>query len=318
MSASAAESWPEAVALAERMAGQANGSVRVVLMYGSWILKTNPDRHSALDFVVVVDDYRAFYRALEDHAELGRPSGVMAAFSRVLTPNVIAYVPDDGALGIAKCLVISKPDFERALGPAPPDHFLLGRMVQRVGVLWTESGAETSWIRSVIAGAHARVIEWMAPYLIDSFDASGLGRRILEVCYRGELRPESRGRAGRVFEAQADHFGQALAPGLEAAVSAGTLRALEGGRYELASAPPPSVRRRWRWHFRRSKARATMRWLKHMVTFASWLPYIVRKVERHTGRTIELTRLERALPLLFLWPRALHVLVTLPKRELKR
>ena len=313
MSDAVSESWPEAVALAERMAGHASGSVRAVLLYGSWLLKTNPDRHSALDFVVIVDDYRIFYRALEEHGELGRSAGVMAAFSKVLAPNVIAYVPDDGALGVAKCLVISKADFERALGPAPPDHFLLGRMVQRVGVVWTESDSEASWIRSVIADAHARVIEWMAPYLIDSFDASGLGRRILEVCYRGELRPESRGRAGKVFEAQADHFGQALAPGLEAAVSAGTLRALGDGRYELASVSPASVRRRWRWHFRRSKARATMRWLKHMVTFANWLPYIVRKVERHTGRTIELTRLERTLPLLFLWPRALHVLLTRPK-----
>ena len=292
--------------------------MRVVLLYGSWLLNTSPDRHSALDFVVIVDDYRIFYRALKEHGELGRSAGVMAALSKVLAPNVIAYVPDDGALGVAKCLVISKADFERALGPAPPDHFLLGRMVQRVGGVRTESDSEASWIRSVIAGAHARVIEWMEPYLIDSFDASGLGRRILEVCYRGELRPESRGRAGKVFEAQAEHFSQALAPGLEAAVSAGALRALGDDRYELAAASPVWVRRRWRWHFRRSKARATMRWLKHMVTFANWLPYIVRKVERHTGRTIELTRLERTLPLLFLWPRALHVLLTRPNRELKR
>jgi hypothetical protein len=49
-----------------------------------------------------------------------------------------------------------------------------------------------------------------------------------------------------------------------------------------------------------------------VVTFANWLPYVVRKVERHTGRTIELTRLERKLPLLFLWPRAFHVLLTKP------
>ena len=59
-------------------------------------------------------------------------------------------------------------------------------------------------------------------------------------------------------------------------------------------------------------------WFKHMVTFANWLPYIVRKVERHTGRTIELTPLERKLPLIFLWPRAIHVLLTRPRREIER
>ena len=54
-----------------------------------------------------------------------------------------------------------------------------------------------------------------------------------------------------------------------------------------------------------------------MVTFANWLPYIQRKVERHTGRTIHLTRLERALPIVFLWPRAIWILLSRPGREVR-
>ncbi|MCH1571795.1 MAG: hypothetical protein L7S64_10670 [Longimicrobiales bacterium] len=309
--------WPEATALAERLVGQTAGSVRAVLMYGSRLLKTNPDRHSALDFVVIVDDYRSFYEGLAEVGELGRPVLLMRALSRVLAPNVIAYVPDDGAHGIAKCLVISADDFERALGPDLPDHFLLGRMIQRIGVVWATDEAQESWVRLVIAGAHGRLLDWMAPYLDGPFDASALGRRILEVCYQGELRPESRGRAGKIFEAQAQHFAHALAPGLEAASASGTLRVTDDAHYELASPVPPAVCRRWRRHFRRSKARATLRWSKHTLTFANWLPYIVRKVERHTGRTIQLTVLEEKLPLIFLWPRVVHVLLTRPRRELK-
>ena len=72
-----------------------------------------------------------------------------------------------------------------------------------------------------------------------------------------------------------------------------------------------------RRYFRRSKARATARWLKHTVTFVNWLPYIVRKVERHSGRRIELTALERAVPVIFLWPRVVHVLLTRPRKEIK-
>jgi hypothetical protein len=53
-----------------------------------------------------------------------------------------------------------------------------------------------------------------------------------------------------------------------------------------------------------------------MITFANWLPYVVRKVERHTGRTIRLTRIERAVPIVFLWPRAIYVLLTRPHREI--
>jgi hypothetical protein len=156
----------------------------------------------------------------------------------------------------------------------------------------------------------------MAPYLEEDVDARGLGRRLLEVCYQGELRPESKGRAGAIFEAQEPHFARVLEPALRSAVSQGHMVEREG-KYALASPVPGRVARRWRRYFRRSKARTTLRWFKHMMTFANWLPYVVRKVERHTGRTIELTTLERKLPLIFLWPRAIHVLLTRPRREIR-
>lgn len=316
MSGSAPDAWPDARSLAERLVGDAGDSVRAVLLYGSRLLQTRPDPHSALDFVVVVDDYHAFYRGLADAGELHRLVPLMTALARVLAPNVIAYAPGDGREGIAKCLVVNKPDLERALGPRPPDHFLLGRLVQRIGYVWWADEGERAWVEERIESAQRRVLDWMAPYLQGPVNGTALGRRLLEVCYRGELRPESRGRAGRVFEAQEEHFREVLTPSLRAAEAEGRMRRA-GDRWVLASPPPPAQRRRWKWHFRRSKTRTTLRWFKHMLTFANWLPYVVRKVERHTGRDIELTVLERKLPLIFLWPRAIHVLLTRPRREIE-
>ncbi len=312
----AASAWPEALELAERLVAAAGPGVSAVLLYGSRLHKTRPDRHSALDFVVIVDDYRAFYAGLSAADELHRPVGLMTALARVLPPNVIAYAPDEGRDGIAKCLVVSRADFALALGPNPPDHFILGRMLQRVGVVWTAGADERTWVEAQIADAHARVLDWMAPYLMEDVDAAGLGRRLLEVCYQGELRPESRSRAGVIFEAQAEHFRTVLEPGLRAAAEAGRVEAHDG-RYRLVEHVDAVERRRWRRHFRRSKRRATARWFKHMLTFANWLPYVVRKVERHTGRTIELTTLEKKAPLIFLWPRAVYVLLTRPRKELR-
>jgi hypothetical protein len=316
--------WPEAHDLARRMVAEGGGSVRVVLLYGSRLLKTRPDRHSALDFVVIVDDYRAYYAGLSAADELQRPVGLMTFLARFLAPNVIAYTPEDGRNGLAKCLVVSRADFERALGPHHPDHFLLGRMIQRVGEVWAASPEDLLWVREQIRGAHARVLDWVGPYLDGEVSASDLGRTLLEVCYQGELRPESRGRAGAIFEAQADHFASALAPTLERAVEAGVMVPGEGiagdddARFLLSRPTSVADRRRVRRYFRRSKRRTTLRWFKHMVTFANWLPYVVRKVERHTGRTIELTAVERKLPLIFLWPRAIHVLLTRPRREIEK
>ena len=120
MSAPSGNPWPEARELAERLVDTTGSTVCAVLLYGSRLLKTRPDRHSALDFVVIVDDYHAFYRGLSSAGELHRPVALMARMAGILAPNVIAYTPDDGEAGVAKCLVVSRDHFARALGPTPP------------------------------------------------------------------------------------------------------------------------------------------------------------------------------------------------------
>jgi hypothetical protein len=66
---------------------------------------------------------------------------------------------------------------------------------------------------------------------------------------------------------------------------------------------------------RRSKFRATLRWFKYMLTFDDWLDYIARKVERRSGVRIELTKSERRLPIIFLWPKAFRVIRAMRDNE---
>ena len=309
--------YPVVRDLSDRLVEDAAGSVRAVLLYGSHLLATNPDKNSAFDFVVVVDSYRDFYSAMRASGEIRRWVWLMSSLAKVLPPNVIAYVPHDGELGIAKCLIVNKPHFERALGPSPKDHFLLGRLVQKVGGVWFATADDRRWLEELILDAHRGVLGWMAPYLTQPVDAAGLGRRLLEVCYQGELRPEAKNRSESIFVAQADHFRSVFTPVLEAAVEDGRmLRA--GQEYALAQPASPADSRRWRAHFRRSKVRATSRWFKHTVTFDNWLPYVVRKAERHSGTKIELTPLERRWPLLFLWPRVIRFFRNRPPKEIAR
>ena len=305
---------PHVVELARALAEAGHGTVRGILLYGSHLLGANPDRHSALDFVVVVRGYRGFYEALRDAGEMHRPPGLMSALSGILPPNVIAFTPDEGRQGIAKCLVVSEEDLDRALGPDAPDHFLQARLIQRVAVVWRAEPEWGEWIEARLGRAHAGVLSWAAPHLEGDFDAEALGRRLLEICYRGEFRPEAKNRSDTIFDAQRDHFRRVLAPVLEQGASEGTLLRVDG-RYRLVRPASAADARRWRRYFRRSKARVTARWLKHVVTFDNWLPYIQRKVERRMGRKVELTRLERALPVPFLIPRAVALLFTRPERE---
>jgi len=316
-SASAAQRWPGADELAAALVGATGSSVRAILLYGSHLTEASPDRHSAFDFFVVVEDYGAFYAGLSGAEELHRPHWLMTRMARLLPPNVIVFTPEEGVDGIAKCVIVSRDHLVRALGPAPPDHFLLGRMVQRLGKVFLASPEDEEWIDTLLAGARGRVLEWMVPYLDAPVDAAGFGRRLLEVCYQGEFRPESRDRPERLSAAQAGHFREQFGAVLARGEKDGVLKR-ENQMFVLAAPASQSVRSRWRAHFRRSKVRATLRWFKHMLTFANWLPYVVRKVERHTGRPVRLTALERKLPLIFLWPRAIKVLLTRPPREISK
>ncbi|GMV07040.1 MAG: hypothetical protein AMXMBFR53_33150 [Gemmatimonadota bacterium] len=314
MSADSGGALATAERLAAALAAASEGSVRAVLLYGSHLLGATPGRESALDFVVVVSGYRAFYEALHRAGESHRPVWLMAGLSRVLPPNVIAYTPDEGAAGLAKCLVVTREHLLDAVGPRPRDHFLLGRLVQRMALVWSASEEERGWAEARLVEARAGVLAWVGPFLDEPFDAESLGRRLLEVCYRGEVRPEARDRSDVIFEAQRGHFRERLAPVLEAAAREGRLVATGGG-YRFATPPGPRARRRWMGHFRRSKVRATLRWFKHIATFENWLPYVHRKAERRLGISIELTRLERRWPVIFLWPRAIRLLLRRPDRE---
>lgn len=307
---------PDAVALARALARAGGAGVQGILMYGSHLLGAAPDRHSALDFVVVVDDYRTFYQALHDAKEIHRPARLMWTAAQVLPPNVIAFTPDEGEGGIAKCLVVSAEHLERALGADAPDHFMAARLIQRVALVWQADAERGGWIQARLSDAHGRVLDWAAPYLDPeaAYDAESLGRKLLEICYGGEFRPEARNRSDTVFETQREHFGRVLEPVLERAVEAGRMARVPGG-YRLVRSATPAEVRRWRGYFRRSKARVTARWFKHVLTFDNWLPYILRKVERRMGRRVELTRIERALPVPFLIPRAVALLFTRPERE---
>ena len=352
-------------ALARKIAEAAGGSAVAVLVYGSHLNRARPGRGSAWDLVVVVEEYRRFHRALRAAGEIHRPLLFFDALATILPPNVIAFTPDDGREGMAKCLVVRRDHFERGLSLRARDHFLLGRMIQKVALAWSAGPEAEAWVERCLERAHHTIPVWMAPFVRGRFDLDRFGLRVLQVCYRGEIRPEAGNRSEVIYQAQADHFRAVLSPVLEEAVREGRMERVEEGAgrgggveagvggagaegagadgaggagsghgggggvdpsggagsgeggpvYRYARPATLGERIRWRVHFLRSKVRSTMRWFKHVLTFDNWLPYITRKVERRTGQTVELTRLERRWPVIFLWPRVVRTLLDRPERE---
>jgi len=293
--------------LARRLTEASGGTVEAVVFYGSHLHGAHPDRHSAVDFVVLVSEYDEFYRALRSAGALHRRAWIMSALARILPPNSIAFAPDDARQGMAKCLVINRKHLADALGSRRKDHFLVARMVQKVIVLSAFSPDAAAWVGQRIEEARANVLDWLAPFLDEPFDAESMGRRMLEVSYGAEIRPEAVDRSGVIFESQREHFRATLSRVLQSHAASGDLIP-DGAGYRFLTPPPRHRRRALRWYFIWSNVRITARWFKHVVTFKDWLPYLTRKVERRTGQKVELSALERRWPLIFLWPRAIRTL----------
>lgn len=288
-----------------RVAGE---TVRGVILFGSQLVQASPGRHSAWDLVVVVDDYEAFYRRYAEAGHHRRSPRTLAALARILPPNVVAFFPD-GPRGItAKCMILDRRHFARALSSRAPDHFVKGRMVQQVRLLFAADERDRSRIQDLLARARLDVLRWVGPYLEEPFDAGALARRMLQVSYRGEVRPESGDRVAEVFEAQEPVLREMYREVLSQARDRGRVEPAGEGRWRLADPPGAMDGLRVRAYFLRSKLRATVRWLKHVLTFDDWLTYIQRKVERRTGMEIEITPVERRFPLILLWPKVFRVL----------
>lgn len=321
---------PDARALAETIVDAAGEHLTGILIYGSQLLRAEPNRHSAWDMVFVVDRYGPFHRALVDAGLHRGPAWVLDVMARLMPPwatmlqardteasaSRAARSASSGSGAIGKCMVVSRRHFRRALLPRSPDHFLKGRMVQRVALVWAKDAASAGAIEGWLRTARKDVLAWAGPWLDEPFDAVSLSRRMLEVSYGGELRPENTSRAGEIHEVQADWLERAYSEVLEEAVSEGTLIREDGGEgYRFARPPGRLARLRTRLYFMKSKARATLRWFKYVVTFDGWLPYLVRKVERRTGEKVELTPRERRWPLVFLWPRVFRFFLDPARRS---
>ena len=288
--------------------------LRAVLLFGSHMVQATPDRYSAYDLVVVVESYRSFYDALSRARLSHRSPAMQASLNRVLAPNVIALAPEGWDGGpVAKIMVIEPAALERALSPDSPDHFMKGRLVQKVALLHARDVASGRWAGALLERARAGVLEWTGPSLPERFTPGEAALQMLRTSYAGEVRPEAGNRVVDVFEAQRPFLEQMMGRVLEAAEARGELTK-EGETYRFVRAPGGVQHGRVRRYFRRSKLRATARWLKHVVTFDNWLDYIARKVERRTGMRVEITPWERRLPLILLWPKVFRVLRARPAR----
>jgi len=298
---------PRLHATVEALLDAGGDAICALALYGSHVQASTPDRWSAYDFLLVTDSYPTLFRNLTQKGHHSRPPWLLTALNHFLPPNIISFDVGGEGQAMAKCAVVNPRHLNRALRRYSPDHFLKGRVVQKLALVWTRGEAEEDALVSALRMAREGIVYWVRPFMPNRFDLEEFARTMLKVSYRGEIRPENPGRVVQVFEAQRETL---LGIASEALVSAERDGVVIRDGETLGWARNPGIATKLYHHvyFGLSKVRATTRWFKYMITFDGWLDYVVRKIERRAGLTIEVEERERRWPLIFLWPKLFQVL----------
>jgi hypothetical protein len=255
------------------------GRVLGFVYYGS-SLRDLDDAEKMLDFYVLVDSYR------RTHGTGWR------ALTNKLIPPAVYYLEreEDGVLSTCKYSIISLDQFERRCA----DGFLSqvwGRFSQPCALL----GAVSEHVEDRIVAARVAAVHKLAGETAPLFDAPASstdfwGRAFFE-SYRTELRPESNdGRAKEIVARYGDRYD---------AVSRALFGPAEQGLYPVQNFGGRGSA--FRWFLRRLVGRpiAALRILNSAATFSGGLEYVLRKVERHSGVTLEVTDAQRRHPVLW-------------------
>jgi hypothetical protein len=264
-----------------------------ILFYGS-CLRTGDDFDGLVDLYLLVDSYRNAYS--------GR---VPALLNALLPPNVFYLEREfEGQTVRTKYAVLSLADFKKGTSKRWFHSYLWGRFSQPTGILYARNGEAAELIvkgfaRSVLTFTH-RVL----PRISSEFTARQLWRRGLELSYRAELRAERPEKRARLFDAAPQYYEEV------------TLLATGTGSYPVAAiagTDPTQYRARisngvrsvsrFAWGLRswQGKLLSVLRLVKAMTTFEGGVDYILWKINRHSGVTVDVEPRLRRHPLLAMW-----------------
>jgi hypothetical protein len=259
-------------------------AVAAILFYGSCRRADQPD--GLYDLYVIVDDYRCM-------------PWFEAVLADALPPNVY-YLEAVTSAGTrrAKCTVISQADFERGM-----QHwfhsYLWGRFCQPVSLAHTRDADARDATLAALCNAVRKFITEAICLQPAEFDTRALWTDALRTSYATELRSEGPDRADELFAANADYY-----DGVTRAAAADVgLTATDPGRWRAMMSERDRAERRRAWRVRAvtGKLQALARILKAWITFDGGFDYIIWKLERHSGRHIDVPERVRRRPMIHMW-----------------
>jgi hypothetical protein len=264
-----------------------------ILFYGS-CLRSGDDLDGLVDLYLLVDDYRSAFN-----------SRWQAILNALLPPNVYYLeLKFEGHVVRTKYAVLSLADFQKGTSLRWFHSYLWGRFCQPTGLLYARNDAVAGLVLNCFAQSVLTFVRRVLPRVTREFTAQQLWSRGLALSYSAELRSEKPEKRARLYDAAPQYYEEitrlavaAVADHIEIDDSSGKLlyrqRVSAGKRFANRCA--------WKLRSWQGKLLSVMRLLKATLTFEGGVDYILWKIERHSGVTVEIEPRLKRRPLLAMW-----------------
>ena len=268
-------------------------AAQAILFYGS-CLRTGDDLDGLVDLYLLVDSYRAAYA-----------SRIQAFFNVLLPPNVYYLEREfEGQVVRTKYAVLSLADFQKGTSKRWFHSYLWGRFCQPTALLYARN-EEVAWlVQRGFARSVLTFIRRVLPRVNADITARQMWRRGLELSYRAEFRAERPEKGARLFDAASDYYEKITRLSMNAVgFPAEIVNSKDGISYRVRIPARVRFLSRLTWGLRsiQGKLLSALRLLKALTTFEGGVDYILWKIERHSGVTVDVEPRLKRRPLLAMW-----------------
>jgi hypothetical protein len=285
--------------LARELAARHGETVLGVLFYGSCLRQTTDE--GVLDYWVVVDDYDDAY-----------DGSLLALVNPVAPPNVFYLERDyEGRTLRTKYGVIERSAFERGTSFQAWHPYVFARFAQPARLLACRDDDARRYFVACVASSILVLVGRLVLLLprrggFLRFSIAAFWQEAFRRSYDSERRPEAEDTIRGLYLANAERYDDVGSRAIRRLAHDGWLGEMtEHPRsFALRLGLGPVLVGRMRWQAMRLVGRTLglVRLLKTAYTFGDWVPYVLWKLERHTGRRLELSERQRRHPLVFGWP----------------
>jgi hypothetical protein len=276
--------------MAEALLARYKDSVKAILFYGSCFRKGGDDE-GIVDLYLLVDKYSHTYR-----------SPFHAFLNQLLPPNVFYLeMPFEEAIIRAKYTVFSFKDFQQGTSRSWFHSYLWSRLAQPMGIVYAANTQDAERIYAAMANSVITFITRVLPSIPPRFTCRELWCKGLELTYSSELRAERQNKLVTLFDFAPQYYEQLTRIAMEIVPFSVAEQSEKKDSETLYLARIPARVRfanRIAWNVRRvqGKMLSFLRLLKGMFTFDGGLDYILWKIERHSGVTVEMDPGLRRIP----------------------